>query len=146
MTKDLPEDKWRQKLTPDQYEILRLKGTEAPFTGRYVDHHEDGMYGCAACGNVLFESKTKYDSHCGWPSFFDAKKGSAEFHQDSSHGMTRTEVTCAKCDSHLGHLFDDGPSSKTGHRYCINSASLNFKLHRKKKDCVGDTTPYIAKS
>ncbi|MCR4307346.1 MAG: peptide-methionine (R)-S-oxide reductase MsrB, partial [Candidatus Berkelbacteria bacterium] len=103
------ERDWQKKLTPKQYEVMRLKGTEAPFTGEFVDHHEDGRYACAACGNVLFESNTKYDSHCGWPSFYDAKKGSVEFHQDSSHGMVRNEVTCRKCGGHLGHIFDDGP-------------------------------------
>jgi len=125
--KDKDEKYWNEKLTPEQYRILREKGTEAPFSGQYVDNDEDGDYKCAACGNVLFESNTKFDSHCGWPSFFDAKKGSVEFNKDTSHGMTRTEVTCAKCDGHLGHIFDDGPSDKGGKRYCINSTSLEFK-------------------
>lgn len=121
------EKYWKEKLSQEQYEILRLKGTEAPFTGRFVDHNEDGKYICAACGNVLFSSDTKYDSHCGWPSFYDAKKGSVEFHKDASHGMVRNEVTCSKCDSHLGHLFDDGPADRGSKRYCINSCSLDFK-------------------
>ncbi|MDO8650087.1 MAG: peptide-methionine (R)-S-oxide reductase MsrB [Candidatus Berkelbacteria bacterium] len=126
--KDLPEDKWRQKLTPEQYDILRLKGTEAPFTGQYVDHHEDGMYVCAACGKSLFNSATKFDSGSGWPSFWDvASKGNVDTHTDNSPGMSRIEVTCANCGSHLGHLFGDGPSNKTGQRYCINSCSLDFK-------------------
>ncbi len=121
------EKYWKEKLTPEQYEVLRMKGTDAPFSGEYVDHHEDGSYACAACGNVLFESSTKYDSHCGWPSFYDAKKGSVEFHKDTTHGMTRTEVTCAKCGGHLGHIFDDGPAEHGGARYCINSTSLHFR-------------------
>lgn len=119
---------WKTQLTPEQYEVLRLKGTDAPFTGQYVDHHANGDYVCAACGKVLFKSDTKYDSHCGWPSFYDiAKTGAVELDKDTSHGMTRTEVTCANCGGHLGHLFDDGPKEHGGARYCINSTSLNFK-------------------
>ncbi len=119
---------WKDKLTSEEYKVLRLKGTEAPFSGKYYQHDEKGSYTCAACGNVLFNSKTKYDSDCGWPSFFDlADRGSVEIHKDSSHGMNRTEVTCSKCGGHLGHLFDDGPRDKGGKRYCINSVSLNFK-------------------
>ena len=124
---DRDERHWKEKLTPEQYEVLRNKGTDAPFSGEYVDHHENGEYSCAACGNVLFESSTKYDSHCGWPSFYDAKKGSVEFNEDNSHGMKRTEVTCTKCGGHLGHIFDDGPQEHGGKRYCINSTSLGFK-------------------
>ena len=125
--KEHDENYWKEKLTPGQYEILRLKGTEAPFTGQYVDSHEPGMYACAACGNPLFDSKTKFESGSGWPSFYDvAKKGNVELHADTSHGMKRIEVTCANCGSHLGHVFDDGPADKTGQRYCINSCSLNF--------------------
>ncbi len=123
------EDEWRKKLTPEQYHVLREKGTEMPFTGKFVSHHEDGSYVCAACGNELFFSQTKFDSHCGWPSFYDAKKGSVKFTDDDSHFMRRIEVTCAKCGGHLGHVFDDGPKP-TGQRYCINSVSLDF---RKKK-------------
>lgn len=126
--KDISEKVWREKLTPEQYEILRLKGTEAPFSGQYVDHHQNGTYTCAACGANLFKSVAKFESGSGWPSFFDvATKGNVELHRDSSGGMSRTEVTCAKCDSHLGHLFDDGPADRGGKRYCINSACLNFK-------------------
>lgn len=125
--KEHDENYWKEKLTPGQYEILRLKGTEAPFTGQYVDSHEPGMYACAACGNPLFDSETKFESGSGWPSFYDvAKKGNVELHADTSHGMKRIEVTCANCGSHLGHVFDDGPADKTGQRYCINSCSLNF--------------------
>lgn len=122
------EGYWREKLTPEQYEILRLKGTEAPFTGKFVEHHEEGMYTCAACGNTLFPSDTKFESGTGWPSFTDvAKKGDVELHNDNSSGMNRVEVTCSNCGSHLGHLFDDGPADKGGKRYCINSCSLDFK-------------------
>lgn len=125
---ELPEEKWREKLTPEQYEVLRQKGTEAPFTGKFVDHHESGMYACAACGNPLFASDTKFESGTGWPSFYDvASKGNIELHEDTSHGMKRMEVTCANCGGHLGHLFDDGPTDKTGKRYCINSCALDFK-------------------
>lgn len=126
--KGLTESEWRQRLTPEQYDILRLKGTEAPFTGKFVDHHEKGMYSCAACGNILFPSDTKFESGSGWPSFTEvAKKGNVELLTDTSHGMSRVEVTCANCGSHLGHLFDDGPTDKGGKRYCINSACLDFK-------------------
>lgn len=126
--KHLDEKQWKEKLTPEQYEILRLKGTDAPFSGEYVDHHENGLYTCAACGKPLFSSDTKFESHSGWPSFYDvASKGNVELNRDSSHGMARTEVVCANCGGHLGHLFDDGPTDKTGQRFCINSTSLKFK-------------------
>lgn len=122
------EQYWKGKLTPEQYQVLRGKGTEAPFTGKFVDHHEDGMYTCAACGKTLFSSETKFESHSGWPSFYDvATKGNVELHEDNAHGMKRIEVTCANCGSHLGHVFDDGPADKSGQRYCINSCSLDFK-------------------
>jgi len=121
-------DTWKEKLTEEQYRIMRQGGTEPPFSGKYVDHHEYGMYACAACGNALFASDTKFESGSGWPSFSDVlSKGNVELKSDTSHGMTRTEVTCANCGSHLGHVFDDGPSDKTGLRYCINSACLDFK-------------------
>lgn len=119
------EEDWKAKLTPEQYRILREKGTEAPFTGEYYDSHEQGMFKCAACGQELFSSNTKFDSGTGWPSFTDpVNLEHIELQEDSSHGMTRTEVTCKNCGSHLGHLFDDGPPEKGGKRYCINSACL----------------------
>ncbi len=124
----LSDKEWKEKLTDEQYKILREKGTEAPFTGKYVDMHEDGMYHCAACGASLFSSDTKFESGSGWPSFYDAAKSDAvELHDDTSMGMKRVEVVCKKCGGHLGHLFDDGPKDKTGKRFCINSAALNFK-------------------
>jgi peptide-methionine (R)-S-oxide reductase len=122
------EDEWKQKLTPDEYHILREKGTEAPFTGEYFDSHENGMYVCRACGQELFSSDTKFDSGTGWPSFTDpVNLKNVELHEDDSLGMRRTEVTCKNCGSHLGHLFDDGPPDKGGKRYCINSACLLLK-------------------
>ncbi len=122
------EEEWKKDLTPEQYQILREKGTEAPFTGKYVDNHEEGVYKCAACGLQLFDSGTKFDSGSGWPSFTDPMNlENVELHDDSSFGMKRTEVVCKRCGSHLGHLFDDGPKDKGGNRYCINSCSLNFE-------------------
>ena len=118
---------WQKELTPEQYAVMRKKGTERAFTGKYVDNHEDGMYRCASCGNPVFASDTKYDSGSGWPSFTaPAGQANVEMHRDSSHFMERTEVVCAKCDAHLGHVFPDGPEPE-GLRYCINSCSLDFK-------------------
>ncbi len=122
----LPEDEWRQRLTPEQFHILRERGTEAPFTGKLLYNDAAGNYVCAACGNELFASDTKFEAHCGWPSFYDARPGSVVLTPDASQGMERTEVTCARCGGHLGHVFDDAPDQPTGQRYCINSASLNF--------------------
>ena len=121
------EEEWKQFLTPEQYSILREKGTERPFTGKLLLNKEKGIYTCAACGNELFTSDMKFDSHCGWPSFDkEIAGGKIKTHIDSSYGMVRTEITCAKCGGHLGHLFDDGPT-ETGARYCVNSVSLDFK-------------------
>ena len=123
---DKTEDEWRKKLTPEQFHVLREKGTEAPFTGKLLYNKDAGSYVCAACGAELFSSDTKFDTDCGWPSFYDAKKGAVVFASDDSHGMHRTEVTCANCGGHLGHVFDDAPDQPGGQRFCINSAALQF--------------------
>ncbi len=121
------EEEWKKELTPEQYRILREKGTERAFTGEYWDNHEEGIYVCAGCGEPLFHSNTKFDSGSGWPSYYAAlNERNIEEQRDLSFGMIRTEVHCAKCGGHLGHLFDDGPKP-TGMRYCINSGSLKFK-------------------
>ena len=127
---DLSEKEWRERLSPEQYHVLREAGTERAFTGRYVNNHEDGEYRCAGCGELLFDSDTKYDSGSGWPSFTEPADGRAIVeHSDASHGMRRVEARCARCDGHLGHVFPDGPG-ETGLRYCVNSASLDFKPKR----------------
>ncbi len=123
------DNDWKTKLTPEQYRVLREKGTEAPFSGRYVNEHGEGMYRCAACGNPLFASDAKFDSGTGWPSFDQALPNAVRYHKDAAYGMERTEVLCAKCGSHLGHVFDDGPKT-TGKRYCMNSVCL--ELEKKK--------------
>lgn len=122
----LSDEDWKKKLTPEQYEVLRGKGTEPPFSGKLLYNDKQGSYTCAACGNVLFDSTTKFDSHCGWPSFYDAKPDSVKLTSDRSLGMERTEVTCTQCGGHLGHVFDDAPDQPTGQRFCINSAALEF--------------------
>lgn len=122
------EEEWRQQLPPDQYHVLREKGTERPFTGKYNLHFEKGVYKCAGCGYELFDDSQKFESHCGWPSF-DAELGSGDRIRkirDTTFGMIRTEIVCARCGGHLGHVFDDGPT-ETGQRYCVNSLSINFE-------------------
>lgn len=121
------EAEWQNELSPAQFHILRNKGTERPGTGEYNLHFEKGSYACAGCGAILFESDTKYESHCGWPSFDEAIEGAVIYKKDKSHGMIRTEILCSNCGGHLGHVFDDGPRETTGKRYCVNSLSLKFK-------------------
>jgi peptide-methionine (R)-S-oxide reductase len=121
------EEEWKSELSPEQYEVLRRAGTERAFTGKYVNNHDDGTYRCAACGNVLFDSDTKFESGSGWPSFYEPKVADAvELVEDRAHGMVRTEVRCRRCGSHLGHVFNDGPQP-TGERFCMNSLSLDFQ-------------------
>jgi peptide-methionine (R)-S-oxide reductase len=126
-TQEITEQEWRERLTPEQYAVLREKATEPPFAGRYVYTKDNGMYRCAACGAELFSSEMKYDSGSGWPSFTEpAIAENVELREDHSHGMVRTEVLCRHCGGHLGHVFPDGPNP-TGLRYCINSLSLGFE-------------------
>ncbi|MEK7180441.1 MAG: peptide-methionine (R)-S-oxide reductase MsrB [Patescibacteria group bacterium] len=120
------DEEWRKRLTPDQYKILREKGTEMPFTGKYIFSKEDGMFQCVACGNTLFSSDAKFDSGTGWPSFDKALPGAVRKQEDDTQGMVRTEILCARCGSHLGHVFNDGPTD-TKERYCINSVCLDLE-------------------
>lgn len=130
----MDEDQFKCDLSPDEYRVLREKGTETPFSGEYNKFYEDGKYYCKACGNHLFDSDTKYDSGSGWPSFWNpANEESVNTVSDESHGMRRIEVTCKKCGSHLGHVFPDGPKEHTGQRYCMNSLALNFKNEKNGK-------------
>ena len=123
----LSEEEWRERLSAEEYRILRESGTEARFSGDYVDHHpDDGAYYCAGCGTLLFDAETKYESGCGWPAFYAAESDAVTTQLDTSHGMRRTEVRCATCDSHLGHVFDDGPEP-TGKRFCINSVAMAYE-------------------
>ncbi len=123
-----PDAAWREELAPDESAGLRQAGTERPWTGELLDEKREGIYRCRACGHELFRSDTKFDSHCGWPSFYAPKESDAvELIQDRSHGMVRTEVRCANCGSHLGHVFDDAPQTPTGDRFCMNSLSLTFE-------------------
>jgi len=120
------DDEWRTILGPEQFAVLRQAATERPWTGELLEEHRSGTYSCGACGAVLFDADTKFESHCGWPSFYQAKPGTVELIEDRSHGMVRTEVRCAACGSHLGHIFDDAPQTPTGDRYCMNSLALTF--------------------
>jgi peptide-methionine (R)-S-oxide reductase len=125
---DKSDAEWKKELSPDEYRVLRQAGTERAGTGQLLDEHRVGIYSCRACGNELFRSDAKFESHCGWPSFFQAKDSTAvELIEDRGHGMVRTEVRCRRCGSHLGHVFDDAPQTPTGDRYCMNSLSLRFE-------------------
>jgi len=133
MNDQLSDKDYREKLTPIQYHLLREKGTEPPFSGKLVNNHASGDYCCAACGQVVFSSKTKFDSHSGWPSFYETKnKEAVKLKEDNSLGMQRIEVSCANCGSHLGHMFDDAYDQPGGKRYCVNSGALDF--HRLDKE------------
>jgi peptide-methionine (R)-S-oxide reductase len=126
--KQKPESYWQEKLTPEEYQVLRRKGTERPFSGKFYRNEAQGIYECGACGQPLFSSDAKFNSSCGWPSFDDPlQRENVELHEDNTFGMRRTEVTCKNCGSHLGHVFPDGPQETTGQRYCINSLSLKFQ-------------------
>lgn len=130
MVMQLSDEEWKKRLTPEQYRVLRGKETETPGTGKLLHNKDSGDYLCAACGNVVFSSDTKFDSGSGWPSFYNVANNQAvKLREDTTHGMQRVEVTCANCGSHLGHVFHDAPEQPTGMRFCVNSAGLEFKKH-----------------
>ena len=134
MVKQLTDEQWKKRLTPEQYAVLREKGTETPFTGDYLYNKASGMYVCAACGAKLFDSQHKFDSKSGWPSFYDVFSSDAvKLTEDNSHGVRRVEIACANCGSHLGHVFHDAPDQPTGMRFCINSCALDFTSKTKAK-------------
>lgn len=124
---ELSELQWRERLSPEAFRVLRQAGTERPGSGTLLHEQRAGTYSCGGCGNVLFDADKKFDSGCGWPSFYEAKPGSVVYLEDNSLGVTRIEVRCAKCDGHLGHVFPDAPQTPTGHRFCMNSVALSFQ-------------------
>ena len=125
-TNEMTEKDWKEKLSEQEYHVLREKGTEPPHSGKYNTHFEDGKYLCNGCGALLFDSQSKFESNCGWPSFDSSVEGAIEYIKDTSFGMQRIEILCSNCGGHIGHIFDDGPT-ETGKRYCVNSLSINFK-------------------